>query len=186
MSDQLVKKKPSIKEQFDFLNTRIKQLESEVVFVFLEEKEPIYHQGYEGTNELCYIVTADDCTNLSNIRNSRQNKVAEWCIAAFGEEQMKSAPHRAIRFLEECIELFQAAGGDKEKAHKLIDYMFDRPVGSIESEFGGVGLTLLALAHCLGVSADELEVKEFKRVLSLPLEHFAKRNKEKDDAGFRS
>lgn len=114
----------------------------------------------------------------------RQAAIASWCKDAFGLEQASSLEHRGIRFLEEAIELFQAAGGARDMAHRLVDYIFDRPVGKLSQEIGGAGITLLALADAAGLSADGCEEVEAKRVLSKPLEHFRARNKAKDDAGF--
>ncbi len=68
--------------------------------------------------------------------------------------------------------------------HKLVDYVYAKEPGSLAQEIGGCSITLLALAHAGGVSADGEEVREMKRVLAKPLAHFAARNKAKNDAGF--
>lgn len=117
-------------------------------------------------------------------RTDRQLKVAEWCLAAFGREHASSLPQRGVRLLEETIEAFQAAGGDPAMAHKLVDFVFARPAGELRQELGGVGVTLLALANAAGFNADEAEAAEVARVRSKPLSHFAKRNAEKNEAGF--
>jgi NTP pyrophosphatase (non-canonical NTP hydrolase) len=118
------------------------------------------------------------------MRNHRQKIVAEWCAAAFGSDHASSVEQRAVRLLEESIEALQAAGGSPVMAHKLVDFVFARPVGELGQELGGIGVTLLALANAAGLSADQEESKEVARVLSKPLEHFAKRNALKDAAGF--
>jgi hypothetical protein len=97
---------------------------------------------------------------------------------------MRTVQQRGVRFLEEAIELYQAAGADKDKAHELVDYIFGRPVGELGQEFGGVGVTLLALAEAASLDADSCERTELKRVLALPPEHLAQRNREKNAAGF--
>ncbi len=79
-------------------------------------------------------------------RDERQCKVSEWCAAAFGADHANSVPQRAVRLLEEAIEAYQAAGADPVMAHKLIDFVFSRPAGSLAQEIGDVGLTLLAIA----------------------------------------
>lgn len=117
-------------------------------------------------------------------RDDRQRDVHHWCAAAFGRDHAASVPQRAVRLLEETIEAYQASGGDPEMAHKLIDFVFARPVGQLGQELGGVGLTVLALAEAAGLSADEEELREFKRVLSKPLKWFHARNQVKNDAGF--
>lgn len=114
-------------------------------------------------------------------RNDRQAAVISWVHAAFGAD---SVAQRALRFLEESIEAYQAAGCDAAVAHCLIDYVFDKPAGVLNQELGGVGVTLLALAATAGLSADEEEQREFARVLSKPLAHFSARNQAKNAAGF--
>lgn len=117
-------------------------------------------------------------------RDGLQELCVGWGIQAFGEEHMRSIPQLAVRFLEEAIELYQAASGDLDMAHRLLDFVFNRPVGTIESELGGVGVTALALAAAAGLSADKCERKEIARVLSKDPGEFAKRNHQKNEAGF--
>lgn len=123
--------------------------------------------------------------NELTTRQSRQAVVMSWAIKAFGIKHCTSLDKRAIRFLEEAIELYQACDGDKEQAHKLLDYIFSNPVGDIKQEVGGVSTTLLALGECANINVDEQEVREINRVLRLPIEHFIRRNKEKDKLGFK-
>lgn len=91
---------------------------------------------------------------------------------------------RAVRFLEEAIEAYQAAGGSEYMARRLVTYVFQRPAGTLAQELGGVGVTVLALAQAAGISADAEEEREIARVLSKPIEHFAERNEAKNAAGF--
>lgn len=86
--------------------------------------------------------------------------------------------------LEEAIELYQACGGDLAKAHKLLDFVFARPVGEIHQELGGVGVTVLALAQAAGLEADVCEDAEVDRILSKSEAVFRARNAEKNAAGF--
>jgi hypothetical protein len=117
-------------------------------------------------------------------RDQRQRAVFEWCCAAFTEEQATSLSQRGLRLAEEAIEACQACGTDPDKLHKLIDYVYGRPAGTIEQELGGIGVTTLALAAAAGLSAKECEISEVKRVLSKETSHFAARNQIKNDAGF--
>jgi NTP pyrophosphatase (non-canonical NTP hydrolase) len=116
-------------------------------------------------------------------RDARQASVLAWAKAAFTAEQATSLPQRGLRLLEEATEAFQACGGDAQSAHRLVDYVFGRPVGEVGQELGGVGVTLLALAAAAGLSAEDEEVREVERVLARPLEEFARRNRAKNDAG---
>ena len=121
---------------------------------------------------------------MTALRDGRQRQVAEWCVAAFGRDQANSIPQRGVRLLEEAIEAFQAADGQPDMAHKLVDYVFARPAGTLSQELGGVGLTVLALAAAAGLSADDEECLELRRVTSKPLSYFTERNERKNAAGF--
>lgn len=122
--------------------------------------------------------------NTPATRDDRQLSVADWCIAAFGREQAVSLAQRGIRLVEEAIEAAQASGCERDMVHKLVDYVFDRPVGELHQELGGVGVGALALAAAAGLSADECEAREVARILAKPLAHFAARNEAKNAAGF--
>lgn len=89
-----------------------------------------------------------------------------------------------MRLLEEAIEAFQSAGCDAAMAHRLIDHVFSKAAGELSQELGGVGVTLLALAHAARLDADAEERREVERVLSKPIEWFAERNRAKNEAGF--
>lgn len=113
-----------------------------------------------------------------------QVRLTTWARAAFGEEHVSSVPQRALRLLEEAIELAQAAGVDQSLALKLVEFVYSRPVGDLFQEIGGVGVTALVFAESAGISAEKAIDKEAKRVLSKPVEHFTKRNAAKGAAGF--
>lgn len=117
-------------------------------------------------------------------RSSRQIQVAIWCVAAFGDDHAKSIEQRGIRLVEEAVEAAQACGCDPAMIHRLVDHVYAKPIGKLDQEIGGVGVTLLALADAAGVSADEAEMREIHRIHTFPLEHFAARNAAKNAAGF--
>jgi hypothetical protein len=71
---------------------------------------------------------------------------------------------RGFRFLEESLELVQSTGCSKEDAHKLVDYVYGRPVGEIAQEVGGVSVTLAALCQANGVSWEAAAVDEYRRI----------------------
>lgn len=121
----------------------------------------------------------------------------DWGVRAFGRQHMVDTRVRALRMLEEAIELGQACSLDKETVHLLVDKVFERPVGDPAQELGGVMLTLAVLERLIafpspypiyGMRTTGLDYylrKEVRRCLSKPPEHFAKRNQEKLDLGLR-
>lgn len=117
-------------------------------------------------------------------RDDRQRFVAYLAREAFGEESAASLPERALRHLEESLELYQAAGGPKDLARALVDRVFSRAAGAIAQEVGGSALTLLALSEAAGLSADEAEAAEVNRVQAVGAAALAARNAEKVEAGF--
>ncbi len=119
-------------------------------------------------------------------RDERQATVAKWCAEAFGQDHASSLPQRGLRLLEEALEAAQAAGVPLAQAHHVVDYVYGRPVGELQQELGGIGVTVLALAAAAGLSAEEAEAREVARVLSKPIEHFRRRNIEKNEAGLEA
>jgi hypothetical protein len=82
------------------------------------------------------------------------------------------------------LEAYQVVGGNPEMAISLVRYVFSRPVGELSQELGGIGVVVLSVAEAAGISAEAEEVREINRVLAKPIEHFTKRNQDKNDAGF--
>jgi len=121
---------------------------------------------------------------MSAQRDQRQADVFAWAKAAFTAQEATSLPQRGLRLLEEAIEAFQATGGNPGLAHRLVDHVFARPSGELQQELGGVGVCVLALAAAASLSADDAERLEVERVLGKPLEHFQRRNAQKNAAGF--
>lgn len=103
-----------------------------------------------------------------------QSQIRLWVVTRLGEEAMN--PHeRGRRGTEEHLELFQVVGGTREEAHRLVDHVFDKPVGDAEQELGGCALTLLACAEGLNYHLGECAQNELMRIFSLPMEKFQKR-----------
>ena len=97
-------------------------------------------------------------------RKSYQTRVGEWMRACFPPEAERDASERTHRFLEEALELAQACGCTKEDAHRLADYVFDRPAGDPAQEAGGAFLTLNALCTALKLDAVDAGETELARV----------------------
>lgn len=92
-----------------------------------------------------------------------QSEVKSWMVKAFGEADTNSVSLRNWRFLEEALELVQAGGCTKEEAADLVAYVFDRPVGELPQEVGGVMVTLAGLCNAHHLRADICGRTELER-----------------------
>jgi NTP pyrophosphatase (non-canonical NTP hydrolase) len=114
--------------------------------------------------------------------NSTINCIAfDWAVRCFGPEHVYNIPVRALRTVEEAIELAQACDVPEQVMLDLVKIVYARPKGDIHQELGSVMLTLTILCVVIDVDIDAMLKNELCRVLSLPLEHFAQRNREKQD-----
>ena len=115
-------------------------------------------------------------------RDERQAAVLDWVRTTFGPATLTGS-ERAMRVLEEALELFQAEGLDLDKALAIARHVYGRPLGDPAQEVGGLGVTLLAYCGAKGISADGEEARELERVLAKDPEHFRARHNLKADAG---
>jgi hypothetical protein len=99
-----------------------------------------------------------------NETDAFQTRVGEWMKACFPSEVIGDKLERADRFIEEALELVQATGYSAYRAHALVDYTFNRPVGEAFQEVGGVTVTLAALCNPHGIDMDEAAETELARV----------------------
>lgn len=83
-----------------------------------------------------------------------QHRVYEWTLKVFGDAVTYNVRERGFRFTEEALELAQAVGVTRDEAVTLVDYVFNRPVGEVGQEIGGVMVTLAALANVCGPGED--------------------------------
>lgn len=93
-----------------------------------------------------------------------QGRVHRWMLACFGPEITADHDERKFRFLEEALELVQAAGCTREDAERLVAYVYGRPAGALGQEAGGVAVTLAALCTAYGISLDAVAEIELTRV----------------------
>jgi hypothetical protein len=103
-----------------------------------------------------------------------QIQIRLWIETRLGKEAMVLR-ERGRRHNEESLELGQALGVTREEAHKLVDHVFDKPVGKISQELGGSLLTLAGCAEVCGVTLGHCGTAELNRIFSLPMEKFQKR-----------
>lgn len=91
-----------------------------------------------------------------------QARVAPWMQECFGPVISADKLERNDRFIEESLELAQSLGYSADRAHALVDYVFERAIGEPAQEVGGVMVTLAAL--CLAADLDMHDAGEVELV----------------------
>lgn len=112
-----------------------------------------------------------------------QALASSWAVLAFGKAHVTNSKIRALRLLEEAIELAQAEGVQRHMIDHCTEVVYSRPVGLANQEIGGVLMTAAVYCSCRGMDIEEVLKNELDRVLAKPLEKFAKRNQDKIDLG---
>jgi NTP pyrophosphatase (non-canonical NTP hydrolase) len=112
--------------------------------------------------------------------------VWDWGTRCFGVAHMEHTPIRALRMIEESIELAQACGVDHEQLHKLVDIVYARKRGNVNQEVGGAYLTLRMLCRAFELDIEEEYLREIRRCLSKNPADFAARNEDKIQLGLKA
>jgi NTP pyrophosphatase (non-canonical NTP hydrolase) len=108
-----------------------------------------------------------------------------YAIEVFGE--VATDPReRVLRFIEEAIELAQAAGIDQPKMDAMLARVYGRPHGNIAQEFGQCMVTLEIAALRLSVDLEKEADAQLVRFKSIPAEHWRKRQDQKKQLGLTS
>jgi hypothetical protein len=94
----------------------------------------------------------------------RQTVVVQWARRVLGDAAMGNLAERGLRVAEEAIELAQAMQVSAAELHRLVDYVYARPVGRPGQEIAGTMVTLYAAAGSLGVDADAEFDAELQRI----------------------
>lgn len=98
-----------------------------------------------------------------------QKRVMEWVRTRIGPEHTHSR-ERAMRLLEEAVELAQAEGIFIESVQRQVGHVYGRPAGEPEQEAAGVAVCLLAWCESRGISFVTLAAREIERIEAKPLD----------------
>ena len=93
-----------------------------------------------------------------------QQDVQEWLHNCFDHKIVHSRQERALRFLEEAIELCQASGLPFESVQSIIHYVYSRSVGRLEQEAGGVMISFAALCNNLNIDMQFVANAEYQNI----------------------
>lgn len=95
---------------------------------------------------------------------SLQARVGQWVLKAFGSFIATSRQERALRIVEEAVELAQAEGIWATQVALIVDRVYSRPIGTPRAEAGGVGVTYLAYCEAFGEDHRKLIETELARI----------------------
>ncbi len=108
----------------------------------------------------------------------RPSRFLQWAVNTFGPIALDPR-ERAMRFVEEAIELAHAADVDHITLQVIVKRVFARPPGTLAKEVGQSLATLELFAKAAGVNADDEAQEEFYRVQSIPKEEWERRHQAK-------
>lgn len=111
--------------------------------------------------------------------NRLQILASQWAARAFGTAHVTNSKIRALRLLEEAIELAQSEGIPRHLVDHSTEVVYSRPPGEANQEIGGVLLTAAVYCTCNYINIEDALFTELQRVLNKPIESFAARNAEK-------
>lgn len=98
------------------------------------------------------------------------NTLQDWTIdvgkRAFGDASVNDPQERLLRFAEEAFELMQAGGLTFSEVLGMQQYVYNRPVGEIKQEIGGVANCLFGLCHAHDLTLAKVAGDETFRVAS--------------------
>lgn len=106
----------------------------------------------------------------------------KWAIEIFGPVAADRR-ERAMRFVEEAIEVAHAEGVLEITLENMIERVYSRKAGEISREIGQASATLEMFAASIGVSVSDEAAREFARVKRFPKEHWRKRHAAKVELG---
>ncbi len=112
----------------------------------------------------------------------RPRRMLEWAHSVFGECVLRRK-ERALRLLEEAMELAQAEDVDAGQASGLLARVWTRPAGDPVREFDQVAATLETYGALVGISVDEGAEREWRRVQTLDVADLRARHDAKTRQG---
>lgn len=112
----------------------------------------------------------------------RPSRALQWAIDTFGP--VASDPQeRALRFLEEAIELAHSLDVSYVALTAISRRVYDKPQGETPREVGQAQMTLETLARAIQVDADAEATKEFYRIQAIPKAEWERRHEAKRAIG---
>jgi hypothetical protein len=110
-----------------------------------------------------------------------EKRVEHWVITRIGAEHMHRR-ERAMRLLEEAIELSQAEDITEDMVNRQTRHVFSRPIGEADQEAAGVAVCLLGWCAATGHTLFDLALREIERIEVKPISEIRGSLARKQDA----
>lgn len=111
-----------------------------------------------------------------------QNRVEDWIKTRIGQSHMQPR-ERAMRLLEEAIELAQSEGITEDMVRDQAEHVFARPTGASEHEAAAVAICLLGWCAATKNHLLSMIFSEILRIENKPLDQIRGSLARKADAG---
>lgn len=105
----------------------------------------------------------------------RPSRALQWAVDTFGQIAL-DPQERAMRFLEEAIELSQSLGVHQMQAQAIVHRVYERAPGDVSKEVGQAQMTLDLLSKAINIDADDEATKEFYRIQAIPKSEWDRRH----------
>jgi len=115
------------------------------------------------------------------MEDNLEKRVEDWVSTRIGV-QYTSAKERAMRLLEEAVELAQSENITWNQAVAQIHYVYGRSKGEPEQEAGGVAVCLLGWCAAHKTTLQEIALREIERIEAKPLNEIRGSLARKQDA----
>lgn len=97
-----------------------------------------------------------------------KNRTAGWVQDRLGLRCLLDRKERALRIVEEAIELAQAEGVGAPDVERVAARVYSRPAGEPAQEFGGIGVCCLAYDYAARIDFTLAVATEVARIESVP------------------
>jgi hypothetical protein len=161
------------RETDEYVIKRLSEILAGVAVALKGPELPLHRHGYQDLVDIAnalklevelYRANAVSPAPIASAEEAFQSRVQPWMLACFGAEIAADKMERNHRFFEESTETVQANGMTRSEAHQLVDYVYDRPVGELHQEVGGVMVTLAALCLANGLDMHAAGDVELERI----------------------
>jgi len=120
---------------------------------------------------------------MNTLQEKIGKRIVAWLETRYGHEITTNRQERAMRLVEESIELAQAEGVSPIIIQNIRNRVYSRPPGSPSQEAAGVMLCLVAWAEATSHDLELISEVELDRIEQVPVEISRQRHQAKADLG---